>query len=596
MINFEQKIKEAVQSVVFEIYNQNIDESLLQINKTREEFEGDFTIVIFPLVKIVRLSPEATANQIGTALMEKLPFVESFNVVKGFLNLSLTPQIWLEYFKEAYTTDFKFFTQSSSQPIVVEFSSPNTNKPLHLGHVRNNLLGCSVCNILEAVGYPVIRVNLVNDRGIHICKSMVAWLHSANGATPESTQMKGDKLVGYYYVEFDKLYKSEINSLIEKGYTKEDAEKQAPIMLEAQEMLRKWEANDEQVRALWVKMNNWVYDGFAQTYQQLGISFDKIYYESNTYLRGKSLVDVGLTNNVFYQRADGAVCVNLTDEGYDEKVLLRSDGTSVYITQDLGTAEQRHKEFQPQKMIYIVGNEQNYHFDVLKLILSKKLNFAWGDTIYHLSYGMVELPNGKMKSREGTVVDADDLMQNMIAIAAENTRQMGKIDDFSQEEFEKLSSMIGLGALKYFILKVDPRKNMLFNPEESIDMNGNTAPFIQYTHARIASLTRKAETENIDLSHCVNIDILPKEERRLLRLLYDYVGVLEQAGQDLSPALIANYAYSLVKMYNQFYQATPIFKEENALLRLFRLQLSQTVGRFIAHAMSLLGIDVPDKM
>lgn len=595
-MNFEKIIQQAVVEQVKALYGVAVDEQQLQVNKTRKEFDGDFTVVVFPLAKVAKLSPEAVANQLGEALVSNVPCIAAYNVVKGFLNLSLSHEVWKEYFHTAVTTDFKFFTQDVTKPIVVEFSSPNTNKPLHLGHVRNNLLGCSVCNILQAYGYKVIRVNLVNDRGIHICKSMVAWLHSGNGETPLSSGMKGDHLVGKYYVEFDRLYKADIAAMEAGGMDKEQAEKQAPILLEAQEMLRKWEAGDEQVRNLWKQMNGWVYEGFDETYARLGISFDKIYYESNTYLLGKEMVDKGLQLGNFYHRADGAVCVDLKAEGLDEKVLLRSDGTSVYMTQDLGTAALRYEEYKPQKMIYIVGNEQNYHFDVLKLVLDKKLNLDWGKSIYHLSYGMVELPSGKMKSREGTVVDADDLMQSMIDIAEENTRQLGKIDTFTNEEISELAHMVGLGALKYFILKVDPKKNMMFNPEESIDMNGNTAPFIQYTHARISSLIRKAHAEGINIEKQAAIDAVPDAEKQILRALYDYANVLEQAAVEYSPAVIANYAYNLVKLYNQFYQATPIFREENAELKLFRIQLSQAVARYVAHAMSLLGIQVPQKM
>ncbi len=595
-MNFEKIIQQSLVNIVKELYHQDIDPTCLQVNKTRKDQEGDFTVVVFPLSKMVKASPEAIAGQLGDMLVKKLDILEKYNVVKGFLNLFLTNEVWLQYFKTIQNTDFRFFNQDTTQPVVVEFSSPNTNKPLHLGHVRNNLLGCSVCNILEANGHKVVRVNLVNDRGIHICKSMVAWLHSGNGETPQSSGMKGDHLVGKYYVEFDRLYKAEIAALTAQVMDKETAEKQVPILQEAQEMLRKWENGDPEVRSLWKQMNAWVYEGFDATYQRLGIAFDKIYYESDTYLLGKKMVEKGLQLGTFYHREDGAVCVDLKEEGLDEKVLLRSDGTSVYMTQDLGTAALRYEEYHPQKMIYIVGNEQNYHFDVLKLVLDKKLHLDWGKSIYHLSYGMVELPSGKMKSREGTVVDADDLMQSMVDIAEENTRQLGKTDDFSDAEIAELSNMVGLGALKYFILKVDPKKNMMFNPEESIDMNGNTAPFIQYTHARISSLLRKAEASDIQVQASVPEIDIPDGEKQILRALYDYAGTLEQAGIEYSPALIANYAYNLVKLYNQFYQATPILREENNSLKLFRIQLSRVVARYIAHAMSLLGIAVPEKM
>ena len=595
-MNFEKIIQQSLVNIVKELYHQDIDPTCLQVNKTRKEFEGDFTVVVFSLSKMVKEAPEAVADKIGGLLVKTTDMVTGYNVVKGFLNLSLSNEIWMKYFQSIQNTDFKFFSRDTAQPVVVEFSSPNTNKPLHLGHVRNNLLGCSVCKILEANGYRVVRVNLVNDRGIHICKSMVAWLHSGHGETPASSGMKGDHLAGKYYVEFDRLYKEEIAAMVAQGVEKEVAEKQAPVMLEAQEMLRKWENGDAEVRNLWQQMNAWVYEGFDATYRRLGIAFDKIYYESDTYLLGKEMVEQGLQLGTFYHREDGAVCVDLKEEGLDEKVLLRSDGTSVYMTQDLGTAALRYEEYHPQKMIYIVGNEQNYHFDVLKLVLDKKLHLDWGKSIYHLSYGMVELPSGKMKSREGTVVDADDLMQSMVDIAEENTRQLGKTDDFSDAEIAELSNMVGLGALKYFILKVDPKKNMMFNPEESIDMNGNTAPFIQYTHARISSLLRKAEASDIQVQASVPEIDIPDGEKQILRALYDYAGTLEQAGIEYSPALIANYAYNLVKLYNQFYQATPILREENSLLKLFRIQLSRVVARYIAHAMSLLGIAVPEKM
>jgi arginyl-tRNA synthetase len=596
-MTFEQQIKEAVLQTIKELYQIDLDENSIQIQKTKKEFEGDFTLVVFPFVRYSKKSPDATAQEIGEKLKKSLSFVEGFNVIKGFLNLSFSDDVWVEYLNTLQKNELNnSFKEKDQSPIVVEFSSPNTNKPLHLGHVRNILLGNSICNILEANGNKVVRVNLVNDRGIHICKSMTAWQKSANGETPQSSGLKGDKLVGKYYVEFDRLYKQEIKELEEKGLSKEDAEKQAPILLEAQEMLRKWEEGDEQVRALWQQMNAWVYQGFDETYKTMGIEFDKIYYESNTYLLGKEIVEEGLRRNVFYKYENGSVRVDLTAEGLDEKVLLRSDGTSVYMTQDLGTAVLRADEFHPQKMIYIVGNEQNYHFDVLKIILDKKLGYDWGKAVYHLSYGMVELPSGKMKSREGTVVDADDLMENMVLIAKENTEKLGKSDSFTPQQKDELNSMIGLGALKYFILKVDPKKNMLFNPEESIDLNGNTAPFIQYTHARICSLIRKAEQQKIDLNKIIeNIDLI-EPEKELLRILYEYDSVLSQSANELSPALIANYTYELVKTYNHFYQDTPILREENEDKRIFRLQLSAQTAFIIKQAMKLLGIDVPERM
>ena len=594
---FEIQIKKSVLEIVNSLYSCELGEESIQIQKTKKEFDGDFTLVVFPFVRNSKKSPEATAEEIGQKLVESLSSIKEYNVVKGFLNLSVSDASWLYYFNNIRTKEILFALEAPSQsPVVVEYSSPNTNKPLHLGHIRNNLLGDAVCNILQANKYTVVRVNLVNDRGIHICKSMLAWQKSGKGETPQSSGLKGDKLVGNYYVEFDRLHKQEIVSLEAKGLSKEEAEKQAPIIQEAQKMLQKWEDGDQEIRSLWAKMNGWVYAGFDKTYKQLGIKFDKIYYESDTYLLGKEIVAAGLAKNIFYKHIDGSVRVNLESEGLDEKVLLRSDGTSVYITQDLGTASLRANEHRPQKMIYIVGNEQNYHFDVLKLILDKKMGYDWGKTIYHLSYGMVELPSGKMKSREGTVVDADDLMENMIIIAKENTQQLGKTDHFTAEELERLSSMIGIGALKYFILKVDPKKNMLFNPAESIDLNGNTAPFIQYTHARIRSLLRKAAAQEIETNASVQLSEIPAQEKNLLRVLYDYPSTVKQAGQELSPALIANYTYDLVKTYNHFYQDIPILREENETIRIFRLQLSDFTAKIIKHAMSCLGIDVPQRM
>jgi len=597
MINFEQEIKEAVLQCVSDLYGTEIEGNNVQIQKTRKDFEGDFTLVVFPFVKLSKKSPDATAEEIGNSLINRLSFVKSYGVVKGFLNLLLTDEAWSNYIRQARDSEAVCsFPPKEQSPVVVEFSSPNTNKPLHLGHVRNNLLGNSICNILTVNGYKVVRVSLVNDRGIHICKSMLAWQKSGNGETPQSSGLKGDKLVGKYYVEFDRLYKQQIADLEANGIPREQAEKQAPILLEIQEMLRLWEAGDAEVRALWQKMNGWVYEGFDATYKQLGICFDKLYYESDTYLLGKEIVAKGLKENVFERHQDGSVRVNLESEGLDEKVLLRSDGTSVYITQDLGTAVMRAEEYQPQKMIYVVGNEQNYHFDVLKLLLDKKLHYSWGKAVYHLSYGMVELPSGKMKSREGTVVDADDLMEDMIGIAKENTEKLGKADNFSPQELTQLYRTIGLGALKYFILKVDPKKNMLFHPEESIDLNGNTAPFIQYTYARIRSLCRKAKEQSVDMDRQIQMDSFLPAEKELLRSLYEYPAVVEQSGNDLNPALIANYAYDLVKAYNHFYQDTPILREEKETARIFRLQLSDFTARVIKHAMGCLGIDVPEQM
>ena len=592
----EHQIKKSVLLIVKELYLADLTIDIAQIQKTRKEFEGDFTLVVFPFVRYSKKTPDITAQEIGEKLLEYLPIIHSYNVIKGFLNLSLHQNVWLDYMNTFPKKENHLPKIIDQSPIVVEFSSPNTNKPLHLGHVRNILLGNAICNILEANGHQVVRVNLVNDRGIHICKSMVAWEKSAEGETPQSSDMKGDKFVGKYYVEFDRLYKNEIKTLESTGITKENAEKQAPILLTAQQMLRKWEEGDEQVRSLWKLMNTWVYQGFDATYQTMGITFDKIYYESNTYLSGKKIIEDGLQKHIFYKHEDGSIRIDLTNDGLDEKVLLRADGTSVYITQDIGTACLRAEEYLPKQMIYIVGNEQNYHFDVLKLILDKKLGFDWGKTIFHLSYGMVELPSGKMKSREGTVVDADDLMNDMVSIAKENTEKLGKSENFTSQQLEELYAMIGIGALKYFILKVDPKKNMLFNPEESIDLNGNTAPFIQYTHARIRSLLRKAEQQSISLDSPVEEMEMLAAEKDLIRVIYEYDAVLSLAGKELSPALIANYTYELVKTYNHFYQDTPIFREENSNKRIFRLQLSSATASIIKRSMSLLGIEVPEQM
>ena len=599
-------IAAALKDVLKELYNLDVEVDKNLVQKTRKEFEGDFTIVVFPFVKAARKSPDAVAAEIGAKLQEKLSaFVtedgvhgslDSYNVVKGFLNLSVSKDFWLDFLNQNLDNGhFGKNTNVDAQPTLIEFSSPNTNKPLHLGHVRNNLLGNSVALILEACGKHPVKVNLVNDRGIHICKSMLAWQKFGQGETPESSGMKGDHLVGKYYVEFDKQYKAEIRRLQEQGMSEDEAAKKSPLMLEAQEMLRKWESGDEEIRALWNKMNGWVYAGFDQTYARMGVCFDKTYYESNTYLLGKSMVEEGLQKGVFYKREDNSVWVDLTSENLDEKLLLRSDGTSVYMTQDLGTAQLRYEEFHPQKMIYVVGNEQNYHFDVLKLVLGKKLGKEFGQHIYHLSYGMVELPNGKMKSREGTVVDADDLMDEMYVQAKESTEALGK-HEFAPEEAVKLYEMIGLGALKYFILKVDPKKNMLFNPEESIDFNGNTAPFIQYTHARIKSLLRKAADSGIALEAVVHEALLGTAEQALLKTLYTYPQVVAAAGESYSPSLIANYMFDLAKDFNSFYQASPIFKEENEALRALRLRLSKMVAKVIKSGMALLGIDVPEKM
>ena len=592
----EKQIAIALQNALKNLYNIDIEADPALVQPTRKGFTGDLTVVVFPWVKVARKSPDALGAEIGQQLLENLDCVQDFNVVKGYLNLQIKEDFWLQLLEqESDNEGYGRLETSDEAPVLIEYSSPNTNKPLHLGHIRNNLLGHSVSQILKACGHPVVQVNLVNDRGIHICKSMLAWLKYGNGETPESSGMKGDHLVGKYYVVFDQHYKQEQKELIEQGLTEDEAKDKAPLILEAREMLRKWEAGDPEVRELWATMNGWVYAGFDQTYNRLGIHFDKTYYESQTYLLGKSLVQEGLDKGAFYKHEDGSVRVDLTDEGLDEKVLLRKDGTSVYMTQDLGTAQLRYEEFHPQKMIYVVGNEQNYHFDVLKLVLSKKLEKPFGEAVYHLSYGMVELPSGKMKSREGTVVDADDLMDAMYEEAKKSTEALGKFQ-FTPEEADKLYEMIGLGALKYFILKVDPSKNMLFNPAESIDFNGNTAPFIQYTHARIRSMLRKGAENGIDLSANLPQLSLNEEEKTLINLLYQYPKTVLAAGDNFSPALIANYCYDLAKQFNHFYQDTPIFKEEDAAKRLLRLKLSRWVSLVLRSGMALLGIDVPEKM
>ena len=595
-MKLETQIATALQNALKHLYNIDIEADPALVQPTRKGFTGDLTVVVFPWVKVARKSPDALGAEIGQQLLESVDCIQDFNVVKGYLNLQIKEDFWLQLLEqESDNEGYGLNPTQEEAPVLIEYSSPNTNKPLHLGHIRNNLLGHSVSQILKACGHPVVQVNLVNDRGIHICKSMLAWLKYGEGETPDGSGMKGDHLVGKYYVVFDQHYKQEQKELVEQGLTEDEAKEKAPLILEAREMLRKWEAGDKEVRELWAKMNGWVYAGFDQTYERLGIHFDKTYYESQTYLLGKSLVQEGLDKGAFYKHEDGSVRVDLTGEGLDEKVLLRKDGTSVYMTQDLGTAQLRYEEFHPQKMIYVVGNEQNYHFDVLKLVLSKKLEKPFGDFIYHLSYGMVELPSGKMKSREGTVVDADDLMDDMYEEAKTSTEALGKFQ-FTPEEADKLYEMIGLGALKYFILKVDPTKNMLFNPAESIDFNGNTAPFIQYTHARIRSMLRKGVESGIDLAAKLPQLSLNEEEKTLINLLYQYPKTVLAAGDNFSPALIANYCYDLAKQFNHFYQDTPIFKEEDAAKRLLRLKLSRWVSLVLRSGMALLGIDVPEKM
>jgi arginyl-tRNA synthetase len=581
-----------------ELYDATVNEKTVQFQKTRKEFEGDFTLVVFPFLKAAKKSPEQAAQDIGNYLKDRVKEISAFNVVKGFLNIKLSDEYWINHLNTIITNPQYGIKQerTSGKTIMVEYSSPNTNKPLHLGHIRNNLLGYSVAEILKANGHRILKVNLVNDRGIHICKSMLAWQKWGNGATPESTGIKGDKLVGDYYVKFDKEYKKQISELTAKGIDPDTAKDTAPLLQEAREMLRKWEAGDKEVTELWKTMNNWVYKGFDITYKTLGVDFDKIYYESETYKLGKAIVLEGLKKGILIQKEDGSVWADLTNDGLDQKILLRSDGTSVYMTQDIGTAHQRFSEFNLDDHIYVVGNEQNYHFQVLKIVL-KKLGFDWADNITHLSYGMVELPEGKMKSREGTVVDADDLIDEMVSTAKETSEELGKIDEMTEAEAEKLFKTIGLGALKYFILKVDPKKTMMFNPKESIDFNGNTGPFIQYTHARIKSILRKAvETgneinNNIDLS----INLTPKEQE-LIKLLSEFPEIVTEAGENYSPAVISNYIYDLAKEYNQFYHAHPVVKEENDKIRNLRVQISNQIAGTIKKGAELLGIEVPERM
>ena len=568
---------------------------VLQIQKTRKEFDGDYTLVVFPLLKRSRKSPEATATEIGEYIVANTPEVASFNVIKGFLNISMRSSFWMDCFADIVTDEDFGRSAQTGRTIMVEYSSPNTNKPLHLGHIRNNLLGFSVSRILEANGNRVIKANLVNDRGIHICKSMLAWKLYGNGETPQSSGMKGDHLVGKYYVEFDKHYKAQIKELMAAGKSEEEAKRTAPIMLQAQEMLRRWEAKDPEVYSLWQTMNSWVYEGFDVTYKALGVDFDKIYYESQTYLLGKDIVQQGLDKGIFFRKEDNSVWIDLTADGLDQKLLLRGDGTSVYITQDLGTAFRRFEDNKLDDMIYVVGNEQNYHFQVLKLIL-KKLGYDWSDNITHLSYGMVELPEGKMKSREGTVVDADDLIADMVATAREMSQELGKLDGCTEEEANDISRMVGLGALKYFILKVDPKKTMLFNPRESIDFNGNTGPFIQYTHARIRSVLRKAAEAGIEYKGRVSgIELLP-EEIELVKMLSDYPAVVASAGESYSPAVIGAYVYDLSKLFNSYYHDHSILHEEKEKVRRIRLQLAEQTARVIRSGMWLMGIEVPDRM
>ena len=570
----------------------------IALSVTKKEFEGDFTLVVFPFMQMCGLkNPVELASKLGAYVVSQTQWIESFNVIKGFLNFVVADSYWQNFLLKNYKSEtFGYSPIREDKPVVVEYSSPNTNKPLHLGHIRNNLLGWSVAEILKANGYAVKKVNLVNDRGIHICKSMLAWKKFSDGETPQSSGMKGDHLVGKYYVAFDKAYKEEIANLVSKGMDKEEAEKNTPILLEAQAMLKRWEEKDAEVVDLWKQMNAWVYAGFDETYNKLGIDFDKVYYESETYLLGKDLVNKGLEQGVFYRREDGSVWIDLTKDGLDEKLLLRKDGTSVYMTQDLGTACLRHDDFGSERLVYVVGNEQNYHFAVLKLVL-EKLGMEWAKDLYHLSYGMVELPNGKMKSREGTVVDADDLIAQMIETAKAQTEEHGKTEGFTSEQASELYSQLALGALKYFILKVDPKKNMLFNPEESIDFNGNTGPFIQYTHARIRSIIRKSE--NFDIMKMPSSDEkveFNSKEKEVLNCLFSFPSVVRQAGETYSPSLIANFAFDLAKNFNAFYQDTPILRENDEAKRNMRLRLSYFTGATIKTAMHLLGIDVPERM
>lgn len=593
----EKKLLENIEKAVKVLYEEEISSRNIQLQKTNKEFEGDFTLVVFPLLKYAKKSPEVTAEEIGNYLQHNMPEISDFKVIKGFLNLVIDDFYWEDFIKKFYDCrNYGLSDKQSGKPVVIEYSAPNTNKPMHLGHIRNNLLGYSLAKILNAYGKNVVKVNLINDRGIHICKSMLAWRLWGNGETPESSGMKGDHFIGKFYVMFEQKLKEEVKILMENGFSKEEALNESPLMQKAQKLLRKWEYRDDEVLELWRKMNNWAYMGFDETYKRLGVDFDKIYYESQTYLLGKEIVEKGLESDVLVQKADSSVWADLGKEGLDEKLLIRSDGTSVYMTQDLGTAQLRYDEYDPEKLVYVVGNEQNYHFNVLKIIL-QKLGRVWAENIVHLSYGMVELPAGKMKSREGNVVDADDLIDEMIETAKQSTRELGKLSSFYDEEATELYRIIGLGALKYFILKVDPKKNMLFNPEESIDFNGNTGPFIQYTYARIQSVLRKAKLENDLINRTYSGRIMIQEkEKDIIRLLHNFPVIIREAAESYSPAVIANFTYELAKEYNQFYQELPILKAETPDVILFRLHLSAFVGRTIMNAMTLLGIEVPEKM
>jgi arginyl-tRNA synthetase len=597
-MNIEEILNQALITGIPQLYGKAVSLNFIQLQKTKREFEGDITLVVFPLLGVSGKAPEVTGQEIGTYLREHVREVTAFNVVKGFLNLSVGDRFYLEFLNYAQVQDNYGIAPvcEEAETVMIEYSSPNTNKPLHLGHIRNNLLGCSVCNIIEAAGKKVIKTNLVNDRGIHICKSMLAWQKWGRGETPESSGKKGDHLVGDYYVKFDQQYKQEVSGLMTSGKSREEAEKTAPLLLEVQDMLRKWESGDPSVIALWKTMNEWVYKGFDETYRRLGIEFDKVYYESDTYLVGRDTVLEGLKNGIFLRHADGSVWVDLTADGLDEKVLLRADGTSVYITQDIGTAQVRKNEYHPARMVYVVGNEQNYHFKVLRLVLDK-LGFPWAKSLYHLSYGMVELPEGKMKSREGTVVDADDMMDEMIETAREMSFDLGKLEGLSPDAKEEIFRIIGLGALKYFILKVDPVKNMIFNPRESIDFDGNTGPFIQYTHARIKSVFRKAAETGMAIPEKAGVDLsLNEKEKNILKMIHDFPLVIKDAGQSFNPSLIANYIYDLAREYNQFYHDYSILKETDSRVRDMRLLLSALASKVIKKGMGLLGIEVPERM
>ena len=594
-MKIERSIESAVLTAVKELYGQDVPQQMVQLQKTKAGFEGNLTLVVFPFLKISKKKPEETAQEIGGWLKAQCREIDDFNVVKGFLNLVISQEAWLNLLGDIDADDhYGEKTATDESPLVmIEYSSPNTNKPLHLGHVRNNLLGWSLAQIMAANGNKVVKTNIVNDRGIHICKSMLAWLKWGNGETPESSGKKGDHLIGDYYVAFDKHYREEVKELMAQGMDEEKAKQEAPLIKEAHEMLVKWEQNDPEVRALWEKMNSWVYAGFDETYKKLGVSFDKIYYESQTYLKGKAKVEEGLAKGLFERHEDNSVWADLTAEGLDQKLLLRSDGTSVYMTQDIGTAEMRFNDYPIDQMIYVVGNEQNYHFQVLSILLDR-LGFKWGKELVHFSYGMVELPNGKMKSREGTVVDADDLMDLMVSDAYRTSMELGKFNDITEEERREIARIVGMGALKYFILKVDARKNMLFNPEESIDFNGNTGPFIQYTHARIRSILRKAESQNSQLA-IVNCQISPKEIE-LIQKMSEYSAAVEQAGKDYSPSGIANYCYELTKIFNQFYNDYSILNEPDEQKKQVRLVLAKNVAKILKNGMALLGIEVPERM